>query len=311
MPQGSRLGPLLFNFYIADLVEYCKTDGVKTKLYADDLKAYEIYSNHSGMHNLQAFINKLSEWCRINCLKIAPQKCSALYLGKNNLKTKYYIDSVQITEIDSSVRDLGVLITPDLKWKTHIDARCKSANIQLIRMFKAIRSKDPYFLKRMYVSYVRPLLEFALSICNPYLKKDIEKLEKVQILAVKMIYYRGFRDRNQFDYSVTLKRLGLRSLQERRLINGLVLFHKILHRKVSVQLDCIKDNASRDNRYSHLRLNIDVSKNNMRHHFFIEKMNRIYSKIYPKLLFSNAFIPSAALFKKRLLKIQVSEFLKM
>jgi hypothetical protein len=58
VPQGSILGPLLFIFFIHDIVDCCESADVKVKLYADDLKAYVVHKNQpSKIFSLQNFIN--------------------------------------------------------------------------------------------------------------------------------------------------------------------------------------------------------------------------------------------------------------
>ena len=60
-PQGTILGPLLFIFYISDSPDFCKTENVSIKLYADDLKSYIVHKNEpQKLASLQIFIDKLS-----------------------------------------------------------------------------------------------------------------------------------------------------------------------------------------------------------------------------------------------------------
>ena len=52
----------------------------------------------------------------------------------------------------------------------------------LIRTF---RSRGVGMWKKLYTSYVRPQLEFAIPVLNPYLKGDIDTLERVKYRANK------------------------------------------------------------------------------------------------------------------------------
>jgi ribonucleases P/MRP protein subunit RPP40 len=148
VPQGSILGPLLFNFYISDINDSCLTENVNLKFFADDLKSYVIYSDQAETHSLQAFITKFSTWCDLNDLKVSIDKCRVLYIGNNPQRTLYFIKNIQISAVEECIRDLGILISPDLRWKSYIDHICKSANTRLLHCSKL------FDLQTMFLSRV-------------------------------------------------------------------------------------------------------------------------------------------------------------
>nr|CAD2201117.1 unnamed protein product [Meloidogyne enterolobii] len=182
VPQGSILGPLLFITFISDLPTYCATPGITLKLFADDLKAYNVFKNRVNQPPLQIFVNKFSEYCHLNGLKIAIEKCSVLYLGNSNPLTKYFINDIVIPQISSedSVRDLGIHFSHDLKWDKHINIITRKAIRCSYSIFKSIKSRNPKILTNLFNIYVRPILEFSSSVFNPHLDKDIKSIEKVQ-----------------------------------------------------------------------------------------------------------------------------------
>ena len=69
-------------------------------------------------------------------------------------------------------RDLGVLFTPDLKFSQHIKSITRKAN-SVIGSFSCL---DKTIFRTLYVSLVRPHLEYSSEIWNPYLIGDIQTL---------------------------------------------------------------------------------------------------------------------------------------
>ena len=71
---------------------------------------------------------------------------------------------------------------------------------------------------------VRPHLEYCIQAWRPYLKKDIDMLERVQIKATKII--QKLRD---ISYEMHLKDCGLTTLENRRLRGDQIEVFKILN----------------------------------------------------------------------------------
>ena len=92
--------------------------------------------------------------------------------------------------------------------------------------------KDKVTFTRLYKTYVRPHLEYAVQVWNPWSAADIEKLEKVQRRATKQIPGLG-----KMEYEERLKVLGLTTLQDRRKRGDLIELHKMLNGFTKVQKD--------------------------------------------------------------------------
>ena len=72
--------------------------------------------------------------------------------------------------------DLGVLFTSDSKWKAHIHEITSKANRILGRLKRTFAVADVESIRLLYVSLIRPHLEFAVQVWSPYFKADIEAL---------------------------------------------------------------------------------------------------------------------------------------
>ncbi len=117
------------------------------------------------------------------------------------------------------VKDLGVTITSNLKFSQHCkEAACK-ANRTLGFKNRNFSFKNKDIVLPMYISLVRPHLEYAVQFWSPHHAKDIAKLEAVQRRATKMIS--SLRKKS---YEERLARLDLFSLEKRCLRGKLIVF---------------------------------------------------------------------------------------
>uniref|UniRef100_A0AC35GPB0 Reverse transcriptase domain-containing protein n=1 Tax=Panagrolaimus sp. PS1159 TaxID=55785 RepID=A0AC35GPB0_9BILA len=218
VPQGSKLGPLLFSFFIADLISFCETPGVENELFADDLKALSASLSHANSP-LHKFLSKLETWTAENELEVAAHKCNVLHcLPKKNPKVPYFFNGYKLPNNQETIRDLGINVSDDLSWEPHINKIAKNATTRLFILFKALRSTSPKLLLQMYHTYVRPLVEFATPVFNPSARKLVDKLEKVQRVAVRLIFSRSrdLRPYSNAPYEEKLQMLGIESLETRR-----------------------------------------------------------------------------------------------
>ena len=84
--------------------------------------------------------------------------------------------TVPTHEIEKSLveRDLGLLVSSDLKCANQVEKATKAAKAIIAQIRNSFRYFDSELVRLLYVSLVRPHLEFAVPVCNPYLKNYIE-----------------------------------------------------------------------------------------------------------------------------------------
>lgn len=217
VPQGSVLGPLLFTIYVADLVAEL-TVGAST--FADDTKLFG-YSGEE--HRLQAALDAVCRWTGVWLLTLNEGKCSVLHCGRGNPRVKYHLRGTEIAVVQCQ-RDLGVLVSEDLKWGAQVSSVAKRANSLLYLVRKAFHPVSPRLLRSIYVSYVRSILEYACQLWSPYLLGDIALLEGVQRRAPKIsgrLSTMGYEER--------LEMLSLQPLEKRRKRLDLIETFKIMN----------------------------------------------------------------------------------
>ena len=186
VPQGSVLGPLMFIIYINDLVDYCGQNASILK-FADDCKIYKHISNIQDSKDLQMNLSKIVEWFNKNLMKLNVAKCKYVAYGRKIIKKNCYEINDETVDNEEKYKDLGVLFDEQLKFDSHIHDKINRANSMLgmiKRNFKNLTT-EAYLL--LYKCLVRSHLEYAEAVWSPYRVKDIEKIERVQMRAVKFI----------------------------------------------------------------------------------------------------------------------------
>ena len=72
-------------------------------------------------------------------------------------------------------RDLGIIITNDLKWQKQTDKSCKTANRVLGFIASNYSYKNKELILSLYKSQVRTHLEHAVQFWSSHLRRDIDK----------------------------------------------------------------------------------------------------------------------------------------
>ena len=217
IPQGSVLGPVLFNLFINDLPSVVKNSTMK--LFADDTKLYRVVDSQEDANLLQEDLDQMVKWSRTWQLPFNDRKCKVMHYGKKNHKFTYTMESTEgrkemSTDNGQGEKDLGVLFDSDLSFSSHAADVAKRANTKLGMIKRSFTSLGTIIIKGMlqlYKTIVRPTLEYCISAWRPKFLKDDDMLEKVQQRATKLI-----PEVKHLSYSERLKSLKLPTLEYRR-----------------------------------------------------------------------------------------------
>ena len=133
VPQGSILGPLLFNIYINDLMFLFEASDVSICNYADDNTIYAAGDNFSEVKtSLERAFIVVSNWFSENGLQLNASKCKFLCLGRNSCDDplELVLGSTRVKESDS-VKLLGIILDKMLSFEEHVSMLCKKANAKI------------------------------------------------------------------------------------------------------------------------------------------------------------------------------------
>ena len=175
VPQGSVLGPLLFNLFVRDISRVIPST-VTYKLYADDLKLFGPVSP-AGCIDLQRAIDAVELWCSQNSMLLSSGKCAVL--SSCDLVRPFRLAGAPLPCVPR-FRDLGVIMDPGLKFSSHLTSVIKSAAVVVNMVFRCFVVKSPDFYLHLYKSLVLPKLTYCSEVWRPYLSSDLRALENVQ-----------------------------------------------------------------------------------------------------------------------------------
>ena len=188
------------------------------KIFADDTKIYNTTDNYN---TLQQDLNSLTIWSEKWQLFFNSQKCKCLHHGKENTKHEYYIKTSNGREPlpdGEEEKDLGVYFSTNLNFDKHINESVRKANMTLGLIKRNFSYIDKDVFNKLYKSLVRPHLEYAQEVWQPYLKRQSKLIEGVQRRATKLI-----PELKNLNYEERLSHLKLPTLKYRRLRGDMIL----------------------------------------------------------------------------------------
>ena len=225
VPQGSVLGPVLFNLFTSDLINYVQSP---LPQYADDTVLYRIIRSNEDAVVLQEDLNSISEWCKENHMQLNSTKCKVMHItrSRNQALSPYYLQDPEPLQVVTSYKYLGVILSNDLTWTKHVSMiRPKCSKLSgFIR--RTVKSRNADVLIKLYQSLCRPVLEYGSPVWLPHQKNHIQSIETIQRRFTKSCF--PFNIASSLSYEQRLSKLNLSPL-----------YNRLLYLSISFVINCL------------------------------------------------------------------------
>ena len=224
VPQGSILGPLLFNLYINDLSSVVSLETFMG-LFADDSKIYREIKEIYDAIQLQNDLESVHAWCKKWGMNFSPGKCVFMRITRKRrpVKFTYNIDGTILSQVDH-FKDLGVTFQSDLNWNRHVDASVTSAS----RVWGMVRrvtgcSANLDLQRMLYQCLVRSRLEYGSVVWDTHLHRNLTSIENVQRRVSRHVVG------PENSYADRLVDMNLLPLSFRREVTDLLFMHQCFY----------------------------------------------------------------------------------
>ena len=187
VPQGSILGPLFFNLFINDLFLLIERTNICN--FADDNTIYSCNINlKTILKDLKYDMQNILKCFKVNSRKPNPKKFQFMILGKSTRQSIILdINNVKIRE-SSSVVLLGLTIDNRLTFKDHINILLRRASFKLHALRRIRKYLTAVKAKLLYNAFINSQFNYASIIWMFCHKQDYLKIEKIQYIALKIVY---------------------------------------------------------------------------------------------------------------------------
>ena len=184
VPQGSILGPLLFNIFICDMFYFLEDYDIAN--YADDSTPYNVDKNvESVVNNLEHLSPILFKWLNNNYMKVNTGKSHLLVSG--NVRSKAKIDNNYIESEKEQVL-LGITIDSNLAFENHINNICKKASQKLNTLARVAPYMNMQKRRIIMKSFVTSQFGYCLLIWMFHSRRLNNKINSIHERALRITY---------------------------------------------------------------------------------------------------------------------------
>ena len=192
VPQGSVLGPAIFNYYINDIPSFEKT---KIAIYADDTAIYaHSFNAQVATKQVQIHLDMILQFAKQWKIKINNTKTEYFIFSKKFTNLKVYetlkVDGVKIQPSKLAVKYLGVYLDKTLSFIPHVNNIIKKGNgairllYPLLNKYSQLSQKNK---KLLYTAVIRPILTYAAPVWSSISATQVLKIQRMQNKCLRLV----------------------------------------------------------------------------------------------------------------------------
>ena len=212
VPQGSILGPLLFNIYINDMFYFLTKSDIAN--YADDTTPFTVNKYMDSLLDvLENDTDTLINWFRENYLKLNADKCHLIV--SNHSKDIVINVGGEVIECKKSVKLLGITFDNQLKFNDHVSNICKIASQKLHALARISNYMSQNKLRILMKAFIESQFSYCPLIWMFHSRTLNNKINKLHERALRLVYkntHLSFKELLHKDKSFSIHHRNLQKL---------------------------------------------------------------------------------------------------
>ena len=226
VPQGSILGPLLFNIFLNDIFFFLNKTSIAN--YADDNTTHLIENDIITLLKiLQDETSTVLNWFKLNEMKPNSDKCHLIVVNNKNINytsnNYVYLDN-EFLENEDTVDLLGIKIDKKLDFDEHVNSLLKKGNQKLHALMRISKFLSQDKLKLIMKTFIESQFNYCPLIWMCHSRILNNKINKLHERALRVVY----KD-DELTFQQLLEKDNSYTIHERNLQKLAVEMYKVRH----------------------------------------------------------------------------------